>query len=90
MNLTELEQRAIKELMSDLQRRLELETKNLGSARFGLTKLQIRVKLFGEDTLSDKEREEFTKTYPEDIAKHETEIARLQTQLDKLLAYGKE
>ena len=89
MKLTELEQRAVEELTSDLKRRLELETKNLGSARFGLTKLQIRVKLFGEETLDDKEREEFVHTYPEDIVKHETAIARLQAQLDKLIAYGK-
>ena len=90
MNLTELEQRAIKELTSDVQRRLELATKNLGSARFALTKLQIRVKLFGEETLNDKEREEFAQTYPEDIAKHEVEMTCLQAQLEKLLAYGKE
>lgn len=90
MNLTELEQRAVKELTDDLQRRLELETKNLYSARFELTKLQIRVKLFGEESLDDKEREAFARACPEDIAKHEAEIARLQAQLDKLLAYGKE
>jgi hypothetical protein len=90
MNLTELEQRAVKELTDDLQRRLELETKNLYNARFELTKLQIRVKLFGEEPLDDKEREAFARAYPEDIAKHEAEIARLQAQLDKLLAYGKE
>jgi hypothetical protein len=90
MNLTELEQRAVKELVDGLQRRLELETNNLDSARFELTTLQIRVKLFGEGSLDDKEREALAKTCPGDIAKHEAEIARLQAQLDKLLAYGKE
>jgi hypothetical protein len=90
MNLTELEQRAVEELTGDLQRRLELETKNLDNARFELTKLQIRVKLFGKETLDDKERESFAQAWPEDIAKHEAEIVRLQAQLDKLLAYGKE
>jgi hypothetical protein len=90
MNLTELEQRAVKELTDDLQRRLELETKNLYSARFELTKLQIRVKLFGEESLDDEERKEFAQACPEDITEHEAEIARLQAQLDKLLAYGEE
>ena len=88
MNLTELEQRAIKELTEELQRRLELETKNLDSAQFEFTKLQIRVKLLGEGTLDDKEREASIQAYPEDIAKHQAAIARLQEQLDKLLAYG--
>ncbi len=77
MNLTELERRAIKELMDDLEQRLELETKNLDNARFELTKLQIRVKLFGEETLDDSEREAFVQACPEDIAKHEVEVARL-------------
>lgn len=90
MALTEMEQRAVQELVEGLKRRLDLETKNLDSTRFDLTKLQIRVKLFGEEDLDDKEREAFTQAYLEDIAKHEAAIARLQAQLDKLLAYGKE
>jgi hypothetical protein len=90
MNLTELERRAIKELTDDLEQRLKLETRNLDSARFELTKLQIRVKLFGEETLDDSEREAFVQAYPEDIAKHEAKVAQLQTQLDKLRAYGQE
>ena len=73
-----------------MQRRLELETKNLDSARFEFTKLQIRVKLFGEETLDDKERKAFVHACPGDIVKHEAALARLQAQLDKLLAYGKE
>ena len=89
MALAEMEQRAVQELVEDLKRRLEQETKNLDSARFDLTKLQIRVKLFGEQDLDDREREAFTQAYPKDIAKHEAEIVRLQTQLNKLLAYGK-
>jgi hypothetical protein len=89
MALTEMEQRAVQELVEDLKRRLEQETKNLDSARFDLTKLEIRVKLFGEQDLDDKAREAFTQAYPEDIAKHEAEITRLQTQLDILLAYRK-
>ena len=88
MNHTELERRAIKELMDDLEKRLTLETRNLENARFQLTKLQIRVKLFGEKTLDDSEREAFAQACPEDIAKHEAEAARLQAQLDKLRAYG--
>lgn len=88
MNLTELEQRAIKELMDNLEQRLKLETRNLENARFELTKLQIRVKLFGEESLDDSEREAFAQACPEDIAKHEAEVARLQAQLDKLRAYG--
>ena len=90
MNITELERRAIKELMDDLEQRLELEIKNLDNARFELTKLQIRVKLFGEETLDDREREAFVQACPEDISKHEVEVARLQAQLDKLRAYGQE
>jgi len=89
MVLSETEQRAVQELVEGLKRRLEQETKNLDSARFDLVKLEIRVKLFGEQDLGDKEHKAYTQTYPEDIAKHEAEIARLQAQLDKLLAYGK-
>jgi hypothetical protein len=88
MSLTELEKRAINELISDVQRRLELEMRNLDSTQFELTKLQIRVKLFGEENLDDKEREAYTQSYPKDIAKHEAELSRLQAQLDKLHAYG--
>jgi hypothetical protein len=90
MNLTELERRAIKELMDDVEQRLKLETRNLENARFQLTKLQIRVKLFGEETLDDSEREAFVQACPEDIAKHEAEVARLQMQIDKLRAYEQE
>lgn len=90
MNLTEVEQRAVKELMDELQRRLELETRNLGHAQFELTKLRIRASLFGEETLDDRERKALVQAYPEDIAKHQTEITRLQAQLAKLGAYGKE
>ena len=75
-------------LAADLKRRLELEKKNLESARFEFTKLQIRVKLFGEESLDDRERQSFAQTCPQDLAKHEAEIVRLQAQLDKLLAYG--
>jgi hypothetical protein len=87
MVLAEMEQRAVQELVENLKRRLEQEMKNLDSARFDLVKLEIRVKLFGEQDLDDRERKAFTQAYPEDIAKHEVEIARLQAQLDKLLAY---
>ena len=90
MTRTELEQKAIEELMEEMQRRLELETKNLDSARFEYAKLQIRVKLFGEETLDEKERGAFAERYPEDIAKHEAGIARLQEQLDKLRAYAQQ
>ena len=90
MSRTELEQRAIEELTEEVQRRLELEAKNLASARFEFTKLQIRVKLFGEETLDEKEREAFARACPEDIVHHKTELARLQEQLDKLSAYGHE
>jgi hypothetical protein len=89
MSLTELEKRAVNELISDVERRLELETRNLDSAQFGLAKLQIRVKLFGEENLDDKEREAYKQSSPEDIAKHKAEISRLQAQLDQLQAYGK-
>ena len=85
-----MEQRAVQELVEGLRQRLEQETKNLDSARFDLTKLQIRVKLFGEQDLDDREAKAFAQAYPEDIAKHQAEIAHLQGQLDKLLAYGKE
>jgi len=88
MELTELEQRAIKELVEEMQRRLDLEARNLDSARFEFTKLQVRVKLFGEENLDQKEREAYAHSYPEHIAKHEAGIARLQEQLDKLRAYG--
>jgi hypothetical protein len=84
-----MEQRAVQELVEGLKRRLEQETKNLDSARFDLVKLEIRVKLFGEQDLGDKEHKAYNQTYPEEVAKHEAEIARLQMQLDKLLAYGK-
>ena len=47
------------------------ERKNLDSAQFEFAKLQVRVKLFGEADLDDKEREAFVRGYPEDIAKHE-------------------
>jgi hypothetical protein len=87
MALAEMEQRAVQELIEVLRRRLEQETKNLDGARFDLVKLQLRVKLFGEHDLDDREREAFSQTYPMDIAKHEAEISRLQTQLDKALAY---
>ena len=90
MGCTELEQRAIKELTEEMQRRLELEARNLDSARFEFTKLQVRVKLFGEENLDQKEREAFAHSYPEHIAKHEAGIAHLQGQLDKLLAYGQD
>jgi len=90
MVLAEMEQKAVQELVEGLKRRLEQETKNLNSTRFDLTKLQIRVKLFGEQDLDDRERKAFAQTYPEDTTKHEAEIARLQAQLDKLLAYGRE
>jgi hypothetical protein len=90
MVLAEMEQRAVQELVEGVRRRLEQEAKSLDSARFELTKLQIRVKLFGEQDLDARERKAFTQACPEDIAKHEAEIARLQAQLDKLLAYGKD
>lgn len=88
MVLQEMEQRAVQELLEGLNRRLEQETKNLDNARFGLVKLEIRVKLFGEQDLDDREHKAYSQTYPEDIAKHEAEIARLQVQINKLLAYG--
>jgi hypothetical protein len=89
MVLAEMEQKAVPELAEGLKRRLEQEIKNLDSAQFDLVKLEIRVKLFGEQDLDDRERKAFSQAYPEDIAKHKAEIARLQAQLDKLLAYGK-
>ena len=88
MALGEMEQRAVQELVAGLKRQLEQETKNLNNARFDFVKLEIRVKLFGEQDLDDRERKAYSQTYPEDIAKHEAQIARLQVQIDKLLAYG--
>ena len=90
MSQSELEQRAIKELLEETQQRLELETKNLDSARFEFTKLQIRIKLFGKQNLDQKEHEAFAHSYLEHIAKHEAGIAALQEQLDKLRAYGQD
>jgi hypothetical protein len=88
MSHAELEERAIAELSGEMERRLELEARNLESARFEFTKLQIRVKLFGEDSLDQKEREAFAQSHPEHIAQHEAGLARLQEQLDKLRAYA--
>jgi len=88
MALTELERRAAQELAEDLRQRIELEQGGLQSTQFKLTKLQLRVKLFGKADLDDEERERFAQVYPDDIARHESEIARLQAQLDKLLAYA--
>jgi len=90
MELTELERRAVKELVEEMQGRLDLEARNLASAQFEFTKLQIRVKLFGEECLDQKEREAYTQSYPEHIARHEAGIARLQEQIEVLRAYGQD
>jgi hypothetical protein len=88
MALTELERSAAQELAEDLRQRIELEQGGLQGTQFKLAKLQIRVKLFGKTDLDDEERERFAQVYPDAIARHEAEIAHLQAQLDKLLAYA--
>jgi hypothetical protein len=88
MALTELEQKAVQELERDLGERIEREQKGLEDTQFRWTKLQIRVRLFGEQDLDDQELESWNQVYPTDIAKHQAEIARLNRQLEQLRAYA--
>jgi hypothetical protein len=88
MALTELEQKAVQELEQDLGERIEREQKGLEDTQFRWTKLQIRVKLFGEQDLDEQELESWSQVYPMDIARHEAEISRLQGQIERLHAYA--
>jgi len=85
---TELEQRAIQELEQDLEHRLDRELKGLEDVKFRFTKLQLRVKLFGKEDLDDEELGLYGQSYPEDMARHEAEIALVRAQLAKLRTYG--
>ena len=88
MPLTELEQKAVQELERDLGARIEREKKGLEDTEFRWTKLQIRVRLFGEQDLDEQELESWSQVYPTDIAKHKAAISRLNGQLEQLLAYA--
>jgi hypothetical protein len=85
---TELEQRAIQELEQDLEHRLDREHKGLEDVKFRFTKLQLRVKLFGKEDLDDEELGLYEQSYPEDMARHEAEIALVRAQLAKLRTYA--
>ncbi|MFN2130315.1 MAG: hypothetical protein ACK2VD_07310 [Anaerolineae bacterium] len=50
--------------------------------------MQIRVRMFGESDLKEEEQELWNCTYPQDMERHEAEIARLKVQLEQLQAFA--
>jgi hypothetical protein len=90
MALDELERRAAQELEEEIGARLEREQKALYETQLKWTKMQIRVKLFGESDLKEEEQALWNCTYPQDMERHEAEIARLKVQLEQLRTFAGE
>jgi hypothetical protein len=87
MALSELERQAAQELEGEIGARLEREHKALEDAQLKWTKLQVRVQLFGESDLKEEEQALWACVCPQDIERHEAEIARLKAQLEQLRAF---
>jgi len=90
MALSELEREAVHKLEQEIGERLEREQKGLEETQLKWTKMRIRVKLFGESDLKEEEQELWNCAYPQDMERHETEIARLKGQLEQLRAFANE
>jgi hypothetical protein len=90
MALSKLEREAVQKLEQEIGERLERERKGLEETQLKWTKMQIRVKLFGESDLKEEELELWNATYPQDMERHQAEIARLKGQLEQLQAFAGE
>lgn len=90
MALTELQRQAAQELEGEIGARLEREQKALNETQLKWTKMQIRIQLFGESDLKEEEQELWNRAYPQDMERHEAEIARLKAQLEQLRAFAGE